>query len=72
MAVVLTYGTSMPVVKLGRIAGQYAKPRSSNTDAAGLPSYRGDMVNALEADRGRRGARTRAGSCAPTPTRRRR
>jgi 3-deoxy-7-phosphoheptulonate synthase len=49
MAVVLTYGTAMPVVKVGRIAGQYAKPRSSNTDAAGLPSYRGDMVNALEA-----------------------
>ena len=49
MAVVLTYGTSMPVVKLGRIAGQYAKPRSSDIDAAGLPSYRGDMVNALEA-----------------------
>jgi 3-deoxy-7-phosphoheptulonate synthase len=49
MAVVLTYGTSMPVVKVGRIAGQYAKPRSSDTDAAGLPSYRGDMVNALEA-----------------------
>jgi 3-deoxy-7-phosphoheptulonate synthase len=49
MAVVLTYGTEMPVVKLGRIAGQYAKPRSSDYDAAGLPSYRGDMVNALEA-----------------------
>src|SRR5690349_6200104 len=49
MAVVLTYGTSMPVVKLGRFAGQYAKPRSSDTDAMGLPSYRGDMVNALEA-----------------------
>ena len=48
MAVVLTYGTAMPVVKVGRIAGQYAKPRSSNTDAAGLPTYRGDMVNALE------------------------
>src|SRR5688500_8599556 len=48
MAVVLTYGTSMPVVKLGRIAGQYAKPRSSDYDAAGLPSYRGDMVNAIE------------------------
>ena len=48
MAVVLTYGTSMPVVKVGRIAGQYAKPRSADTDAAGLPSYRGDMVNALE------------------------
>src|SRR4051795_13222281 len=49
MAVVLTYGTSMPVVKVGRVAGQYAKPRSSDTDAAGLPSYRGDMVNALQA-----------------------
>src|SRR5918997_955877 len=49
MAVVLTYGTAMPVVKLGRIAGQYAKPRSSGTDATGLPSYRGDMVNAFEA-----------------------
>src|SRR5690349_9230429 len=48
MAVVLTYGTAMPVVKLGRIAGQYAKPRSAERDAAGLPSYRGDMVNALE------------------------
>ncbi len=48
MAVVLTYGTAMPVVKVGRIAGQYAKPRSSNIDAAGLISYRGDMVNALE------------------------
>jgi 3-deoxy-7-phosphoheptulonate synthase len=48
MAVVLTYGTSMPVIKLGRLAGQYAKPRSADTDAAGLPSYRGDMINALE------------------------
>src|SRR3954454_7420781 len=48
MAVVLTYGTAMPVVKVGRIAGQYAKPRSSNLDAAGLLSYRGDMVNALQ------------------------
>lgn len=48
MAVVLTYGTAMPVVKIARIAGQYAKPRSSDVDALGLPSYRGDMVNALE------------------------
>ena len=47
MAVVLTYGASMPVVKLGRMAGQYAKPRSSDIDASGLPSYRGDMVNDL-------------------------
>ena len=48
MAVALTYGASMPVVKVARIAGQYAKPRSSDTDALGLTSYRGDMVNALE------------------------
>jgi 3-deoxy-7-phosphoheptulonate synthase len=51
MAVVLTYGASMPVVKLGRIAGQYAKPRSSNLDGTGRPSYRGDMVNELVGDR---------------------
>ena len=51
MAVVLTYGASMPVVKLGRIAGQYAKPRSSDLDASGRLSYRGDMVNDLTGDR---------------------
>ncbi len=51
MAVVLTYGAAMPVVKLGRIAGQYAKPRSSNVDATGQCSYRGDMVNELVGDR---------------------
>jgi 3-deoxy-7-phosphoheptulonate synthase len=50
MAVVLTYGASMPVVKLGRIAGQYAKPRSAMVDARGLPSYRGDIVNSLVAE----------------------
>ncbi|MCP3801753.1 3-deoxy-7-phosphoheptulonate synthase class II [Allokutzneria sp. A3M-2-11 16] len=49
MSVVLTYGASMPVVKVGRIAGQYAKPRSSATDALGLPSYRGDMINSIVA-----------------------
>ncbi|CAN5256642.1 3-deoxy-7-phosphoheptulonate synthase class II [soil metagenome] len=49
MAVVLTYGASMPVIKVGRIAGQYAKPRSSEVDALGLPSYRGDMINSLTA-----------------------
>ncbi len=50
MAVVLTYGASVPVVKIGRVAGQYAKPRSANTDALGLPTYRGDMVNSLHPD----------------------
>ncbi len=54
MAVVLTYGASMPVVKIGRIAGQYAKPRSSGIDSLGLPSYRGDMVNSLAAHAERR------------------
>ena len=48
MAAVLTYGASMPVVKVGRIAGQYAKPRSSDLDPSGLPSYRGDAVNEFE------------------------
>jgi 3-deoxy-7-phosphoheptulonate synthase len=51
MAVVLTYGASMPVVKLGRVAGQYAKPRSSTRDATGRPSYRGDMINDLTDER---------------------
>ena len=50
MAVVLTYGASMPVVKVARIAGQYAKPRSSDIDALGLPSYRGDMINGFAAE----------------------
>ena len=48
MAVVLTYGSGVPVVKLGRIAGQFAKPRSSNYEKVGeleLPSFRGHMVN---------------------------
>src|SRR5690606_17761020 len=48
MAVVLTYGASMPVVKVARVAGQYTKPRSNETDSLGLPVYRGDMINSLE------------------------
>ena len=51
MAVVLTYGARVPVVKVGRIAGQFAKPRSSDTETRGgvtLPSYRGDAVNGQE------------------------
>ncbi len=51
MAVVLTYGASLPVVKVGRMAGQYAKPRSADTEADGRPSYRGDAVNDLHGDR---------------------
>ncbi len=48
MSVVLTFGASMPVVKVGRLAGQFAKPRSAATETIGgveLPSYRGDIVN---------------------------
>ncbi|HET7690284.1 MAG TPA: 3-deoxy-7-phosphoheptulonate synthase class II [Nocardioidaceae bacterium] len=51
MAVVLTYAASVPVVKVGRLAGQYAKPRSSDTETRGdvtLPAYRGDAVNGFE------------------------
>ena len=48
MAVVLTYAASVPVVKVGRMAGQFAKPRSADIEAiTGLPSYRGDAVNEL-------------------------
>lgn len=50
MAVVLTYGASMPVVKVARVAGQYAKPRSADIDALGLKSYRGDMINGFAPD----------------------
>jgi 3-deoxy-7-phosphoheptulonate synthase len=49
MAVVLTYGASLPVVKVSRVGGQYTKPRSKPLDAYGLPAYRGDMINSLEA-----------------------
>jgi 3-deoxy-7-phosphoheptulonate synthase len=51
MAVVLTFGGNVPVVKIGRMAGQFAKPRSADTETIGgveLPAYRGDIVNAIE------------------------
>ncbi|HVL19581.1 MAG TPA: 3-deoxy-7-phosphoheptulonate synthase, partial [Amaricoccus sp.] len=51
MAVVLTFGAKCPVVKVGRIAGQFAKPRSAPTetqDGVELPSYRGDIVNGFD------------------------
>jgi 3-deoxy-7-phosphoheptulonate synthase len=51
MAVVLTYAAACPVVKVGRIAGQFAKPRSSDMETSGgvtLPSYRGDIINGSE------------------------
>jgi 3-deoxy-7-phosphoheptulonate synthase len=57
MAVVLTFGAALPVVKVGRMAGQFAKPRSAPTetvDGVELPSYRGDIVNAIEFDKSAR------------------
>jgi 3-deoxy-7-phosphoheptulonate synthase len=51
MAVILTYGAACPVVKVGRLAGQFAKPRSEPTetrDGQELPSYRGDIINGIE------------------------
>ncbi len=51
MAMVLTYGAKVPVVKIGRMAGQFAKPRSADTETQGeveLPSYRGDIINELD------------------------
>ena len=53
MAVVLTYAGAQPVVKVGRVAGQFAKPRSSDNetkDGVTLPSYRGDIINGIEFD----------------------
>ena len=51
MTMALMYGSGVPVVKVGRIAGQFSKPRSENTETSGgtvLPAYRGDMVNGME------------------------
>jgi 3-deoxy-7-phosphoheptulonate synthase len=51
MAMVLTYGAKVPVIKVGRMAGQFAKPRSAPTetvDGVELPSYRGDIINELD------------------------
>ncbi|RCL01260.1 MAG: 3-deoxy-7-phosphoheptulonate synthase [Candidatus Tokpelaia sp. JSC085] len=53
MAVVLTFGAAKPVVRVGRIAGQFAKPRSNDTEIRGdieLPSYRGDIINGIAFD----------------------
>lgn len=53
MSVILTFAAAMPVVKVGRIAGQFAKPRTADTetrDGVTLPSYRGDNINAMEFD----------------------
>jgi 3-deoxy-7-phosphoheptulonate synthase len=71
MAVVLTYAGSVPVVKLGRLAGQYAKPRSSDEETregVTLPAYRGDAVNGIAFDEAL-ALRTRSG-CSTSTTRR--
>ena len=57
MATVLTFAGSCPIVKVGRMAGQFAKPRSAPTetiDGVELPSYRGDIINGIEFDKNRR------------------
>ena len=51
IAVVLTFGGATPIIKVGRIAGQFAKPRSDDLetcDGVSLPSYRGDIINGLD------------------------
>jgi 3-deoxy-7-phosphoheptulonate synthase len=67
MSVILTYGARRPVIRVGRIAGQYAKPRSNDAeevDGVTLPTYRGDAVNAIEPDlRGRAPDPSRLLSC---------
>ncbi len=53
MSVVLCYGLRKPIIRIGRIAGQYAKPRSSDTeqvDGKDIPVYRGDIINSFEAN----------------------
>ncbi len=57
MAVVLTFASKQPVVKVGRIAGQFAKPRSAPTETVGgveMPSYFGDIINGIEGEAGAR------------------
>ena len=71
MAVVLTFGAGCPVVKVGRLAGQFAKPRSSDTETQNgvtLPSYRGDIINSLDFDDAA-ASRTRSAWCRPTASR---
>ena len=51
MAIILTAGTSLPIVKIGRMAGQFAKPRTSDIeikDGVELPSYKGDIINGIQ------------------------
>ena len=73
MSVVLTYGSGVPTVKVGRMAGQFAKPRSAPTevrDAVELPSFRGDTVNDFGVRRRGPPTRPAPASCARTTSRR--
>ena len=73
MAVVLTFAATSPVVKVGRIAGQFAKPRSSPIERQGdveLPSYRGDIVNDIAFDEDGAHARSGAAGDGLSPVRR--
>ena len=73
MAVVLTYSSGLPTVKIGRIAGQFAKPRSAGTetvDGVDLPSFRGHIVNDIAFDADARVARSRAAAPRLPPVRR--
>ena len=75
MAVVLTYSLGVPVVKVGRIAGQFAKPRSADSRRSATtrcPSFRGHIVNGEGADGSGPRARSPTGSCRPTTSRPRR
>ena len=75
MAVVLTYSSGVPVVKVGRIAGQFAKPRSAPTetvDGVTLPSFRGHIVNDIDFTSAARVPPTRSGCSRRTTSRRRR
>jgi 3-deoxy-7-phosphoheptulonate synthase len=70
MAIVLTWGAKVPVVKIGRVAGQFAKPRSAGTEVIGgveLPSYRGDIINGFDFTPAARVPDPAAHACRPTP-----
>jgi 3-deoxy-7-phosphoheptulonate synthase len=72
MSLVLTYGLKRQIIRVGRFAGQYAKPRSSDTetrDGVTLPTYRGELVNGAPFTRETRTAPTRNGCCAATSAR---
>ena len=73
MSLVLLHGLKKPVIRVGRMAGQYAKPRSADTetrDGVTLPSYRGDLVNRPEFTPEARARGSRSCCCAATSARR--